>query len=351
MEQKAYLVSTCRATVLSLDVVNCELVHVKQDLLGKKYVPFYIYMPKQHEPKAFLVPDIKELAVKAGYFKAVGIERDTLIQSFNVRRDSPFGEFCLANPLINYVISAEPVVDDSGIGRITGYHSSLGEAESFSLLETIVTSDAILETMQDISDLLTYEWDFAGIKAMAALPSLNYDALQAVSKFLEPAVLDIVSADGLHDEDTLRLFTVGATNDLWARVGLPRLVEWLKSSRTSKTICEFIGKDLDKLEYSDPTGQLPTLAGSLVKSLRRRIQPQKNFCVVTSARNEGIYIVEWLAHQRALGCEHAFIYTNNNDDDSDNLLNLLHKAGEISLIYNSVRDRVSPQYKAYNHAL
>ncbi len=44
-------------------------------------------------------------------------------------------------------------------------------------------------------------------------------------------------------------------------------------------------------------------------------------------RNEGPYILEWLAHHRAIGVRDALIYSNDCDDGSDALLDLLAGAG------------------------
>lgn len=38
------------------------------------------------------------------------------------------------------------------------------------------------------------------------------------------------------------------------------------------------------------------------------------------ARNEGPYLIEWIAFHRAIGVEHIILYSNDSDDDSDALL-------------------------------
>jgi len=85
--------------------------------------------------------------------------------------------------------------------------------------------------------------------------------------------------------------------------------------------------------------------------LMRTARPQKKAATVGAARNEGPYLVEWLAHHRVVGFDHAFIYTNNNTDGSDAVLELLHAAGIITLIRNVVGASVSPQKKAYQHSI
>lgn len=67
-------------------------------------------------------------------------------------------------------------------------------------------------------------------------------------------------------------------------------------------------------------------------------------------RDEGLVILEWVAHYRVLGFDTIFIYTNDNTDGSDDLLLALHRAGVITWTQNVVPEELSPQMKAYRHA-
>lgn len=67
-------------------------------------------------------------------------------------------------------------------------------------------------------------------------------------------------------------------------------------------------------------------------------------------RDEGLLILEWVAHYRALGFDTIFIYTNDNIDRSDDLLLALHNAGAIQLAWNVAPPGASAQFKAYRHA-
>jgi hypothetical protein len=81
------------------------------------------------------------------------------------------------------------------------------------------------------------------------------------------------------------------------------------------------------------------------------IPPQNRSAVVTSIRNEGISILEWIAHNRAIGFDEIFIYTNNNTDGSTRLLEVLANQKIIRLINNTVDPSVPPQVKAYEHSI
>ena len=82
----------------------------------------------------------------------------------------------------------------------------------------------------------------------------------------------------------------------------------------------------------------------------RTTTPTKKAAVVTIMRDEGLVILEWVAHYRALGFDTLFVYTNDNIDGSDALLLALHDAGIIRLIWNAVPPDHSAQFKAYRHA-
>lgn len=72
---------------------------------------------------------------------------------------------------------------------------------------------------------------------------------------------------------------------------------------------------------------------------------------MATARNEGPFLVQWIAHQRAIGVEEIFLYTNDNTDGSDVLLTRLAEHGYIRLIRNQASLHVNPQVKAYEHLL
>lgn len=86
-------------------------------------------------------------------------------------------------------------------------------------------------------------------------------------------------------------------------------------------------------------------------ALLRQIRPTKTVAVVATVRDEGLYLVEWLAFYRAIGVREFFVYSNDNADRSDELLRALARGGFIRLLRNRVRQGTNPQRKAYQHAL
>jgi hypothetical protein len=102
-------------------------------------------------------------------------------------------------------------------------------------------------------------------------------------------------------------------------------------------------------ELDDATPWTP--AQSLNFLMLGRISPRRRAAVVGTMRDDGIYVLEWIAHYRALGFEHLFIYTNDNADGSEILLRELADLEVITLIESRTSGLVSPGAKAYSHAV
>ena len=49
--------------------------------------------------------------------------------------------------------------------------------------------------------------------------------------------------------------------------------------------------------------------------------------VVTAMKNEGPFILDWIAHNRAIGIDRHLVYTNDCEDQTETLLDLLSEAG------------------------
>src|ERR1700755_2182278 len=72
-------------------------------------------------------------------------------------------------------------------------------------------------------------------------------------------------------------------------------------------------------------------------------------------RNEGPYILEWIAFHRCVGVEHFFIYDNESTDETSEILQMLQEAGIVTRIPWTTADAsaidppVGPQLPAYRH--
>ena len=86
-------------------------------------------------------------------------------------------------------------------------------------------------------------------------------------------------------------------------------------------------------------------------ALMRLIRPTRTAAAVISAKNEGCFLLESVAHSRAIGFEHVFLYTNDNTDGSEALLDALGRTGFVTVIHNQIGPLASPQVKAYEHSI
>lgn len=66
-----------------------------------------------------------------------------------------------------------------------------------------------------------------------------------------------------------------------------------------------------------------------------------------SVRDEGPYIVDWVAYMRALGFDHIYLFQNNSLDGTDDLCAALDAAGYITYRDNSDADAAPPEQHSF----
>jgi len=143
-----------------------------------------------------------------------------------------------------------------------------------------------------------------------------------------------------------------SAKNLAVRHAYQSLADWIENRDFAEPI-DHLGPDFNVFEpwptltlFGNPQFEIDY---EIVSRMRQHIKPRKGACVVATLRNEGPYILEWLAYHMSLGFEHFFLYTNDNEDGSDDLLAALAELGHVTLITNDARN-ARPQYKAYGHA-
>ncbi|WP_170348366.1 glycosyltransferase family 2 protein [Ruegeria atlantica] len=75
------------------------------------------------------------------------------------------------------------------------------------------------------------------------------------------------------------------------------------------------------------------------------------FISVTPMKNEGPFVLEWVAHNRAIGVDQIVVMTNDCTDGTDALLNRLDERGILTHVDNNSRRQTSPQKRAYKKFL
>jgi hypothetical protein len=132
----------------------------------------------------------------------------------------------------------------------------------------------------------------------------------------------------------------------WARDELPYTSALLDNLLSPGEAPLTIGRNMDWLSTSVSTPPDRIVNDAIRLCLAKEVRS----CVVATARNEGVYLLEWIAYQRLLGFERIILYTNNNTDGSLDLLQELHRTGVITLIESDVSPGADAQMKAYRHA-
>ncbi|NNE80332.1 MAG: glycosyltransferase family 2 protein [Silicimonas sp.] len=81
-----------------------------------------------------------------------------------------------------------------------------------------------------------------------------------------------------------------------------------------------------------------------------RIRPLDQVLAVTTMRNEGPFILDWVAYHMGIGITHFLVYTNDCDDVTEQILDALAARGLVTRIDNPVDPGERPQRKALSAA-
>lgn len=102
----------------------------------------------------------------------------------------------------------------------------------------------------------------------------------------------------------------------------------------------------DLIDLWDAQGAEPAVRMPEVKIKKRKPGPQR-VVIVTCMKNEGPFILEWLAYHRAIGVTDVLVYTNDCDDGTDHFLELLQDKGLLQHRDNPFRETgQKPQHAA-----
>lgn len=71
---------------------------------------------------------------------------------------------------------------------------------------------------------------------------------------------------------------------------------------------------------------------------------------VTAMRNEGAFLIEWLAHHRAIGITHFLVFSNDCQDGTDTMLDRLAELGWLTHVRNDGPHPEGPQWAALKTA-
>ncbi|WP_025884511.1 glycosyltransferase family 2 protein [Asaia prunellae] len=252
---------------------------------------------------------------------------------------------------------------EDGTGRVYFDGQLISDWERYQLLSIdTVPSVCLRDFAAAFAELVKGREDPpAVLKALAACPpSFLPHLLDMMCDFLAPGILDVFArlfiADLKAGTESVASLCSRILSTLpqggWISEGFQRLHEWQSGKLLS---VQAAGASYDFLGFQENIGKdaVYCIGARLLSVARRAISPTKTLALLATARDEGVYLLEWIAHHRRIGVEQFFIYTNDLTDGSDRLLYHLAQAGEIIWIDNSgaAPERINMQDKAYNHAL
>lgn len=73
------------------------------------------------------------------------------------------------------------------------------------------------------------------------------------------------------------------------------------------------------------------------------LQERPSVVLVSAMRNEGPFLLEWVAYHRVIGIDRLVIVSNGSTDGSDELLQALDEAGEVTFLRTSPGRNIAPQ--------
>ena len=92
------------------------------------------------------------------------------------------------------------------------------------------------------------------------------------------------------------------------------------------------------------------LWGSVPFGLKRQNSQHGQITAVSMMKDEGPFLIEWVAHHLAVGFTDLVVYTNDCSDGTDDMLNRLEQLGLCHHRRNVIPDGIRPQPSALNYA-
>ena len=90
--------------------------------------------------------------------------------------------------------------------------------------------------------------------------------------------------------------------------------------------------------------------GSISFPLKQHISPHGRVTAVSMMKDEGPFLIEWVAHHLAVGFTDLVVYTNDCSDGTDDMLIRLEELGLAHHRRNDIPEGLKPQPSALNYA-
>jgi hypothetical protein len=232
----------------------------------------------------------------------------------------------------------------------SGGHTDLDIFDFVPMAEADVPA-AVRFIAYEFARAATQPFTARGLLNALAAGAVRADLAEPLIRALRPDEASVLARDLLDQPQTLALLRDLLPANPWSHQVLPALAAWNRTRGpvpggviASPGSDEFAGRALE--------GHGMPQAGHILTALARsQVHPRRTACILTTMRNEGPHILDWVSYHLSIGFDHIFVYTNDNADGSDELLRTLARHGVLTLIENAAAPTLSPQHKAYSHAL
>lgn len=336
------------------------------------------YHVEHHGMQAALILDRAEPGQATGF--AGGLERAVrgikgLKQVVVVHADMPLGQHDLPPEAHPFNAPDAPGKDRMDVPPPSPWDAPLGELQIFELMRRWFLDRARAVALLDISDLLTKRTgnSVAGRNVFDAAVQSSSGAVTLVGQHCYPWRVRNNDDAGFGDHICVQ-FDASKMRRRWCvapgRAGpgavwrLVRIVgtspgpeEWVYFYRCmglrhpTDTVSKIVPKtalieepallDLAENVFEHKPVRMPEIA-------KPKIDPDSNdVTIITCMKNEGPFILEWLAYHRAIGVKDVLVYTNDCNDGTDSFLQLLQDKGYVQHRTNPFKGTgLKPQHAA-----
>lgn len=305
-------------------------------------------VPEHHRQLCLIVaPDGSRIGVRSDGMHGIAVSAMPLQypRSSLVRLQHP----CLASRYMAVTmphqggLHGQVMFDDGG-------HTDLAVFDFVRMSEAAVPA-AVRAIGGEFARVASQPYTARGLMAALAGGAVRPELAEALLRVLRPEEGEVLARDLLEQPDTRALLRDVLPGNVWAQQVWPALAAW-NGTREPVPGGALVSPGSDEFAGRPMEGHGMPQAGHVLTALARsQIRPRRNACIITTIRNEGPYILDWVSYHLSIGFEHIFIYTNDNSDGSDELLRALARHGVVTLIENAAAPILSPQHKAYSHGL
>ena len=285
----------------------------------------------------------------------------------------PLGHAHLPAEAHPYCVSEAPGKDRMEVPEPDPWHAPLGESSIYEIIRLRFLLRARAAANIDPCDLLLEARDEANPFDMAAAVPGDYIELSGQHCFPWRVRSGVAPKFGDHtciqfDQPKSRTrwctapSTLGPGNlVLFKRISntVPRSVapyiRCMNIRHPSEKIGEIVPKtsliedeallNLSKSVFGHDPVRAPQMAVS------KEVQQGTRTVIITTMKNEGPFILEWLAYHQAIGVQDFLVYTNDCSDGTDSMFDLLQSKGIVQHRQNPYREMdLKPQHAALSAA-